>query len=616
MDIESANQKKQRKKQALVGKNGSGHEQSLRQQAEAKLLAWEELQPKIVDPENIRLLVHELRLHQLELEIQNEELRRSQEELAASKASYMDLYDFAPVGYLTVNKAGIILEANHTAASLLRVAPGTLAKQPIFRFIVPDDQDIFYHRHKASFATDEQQTCKLRLLRTDCKPFWARMESGPAREDGDGLKVCRMVLIDISDGVRSAVEKTHLEAQDRQLQKAESLGRMAGAIAHHFNNILTVVMGNLDLAMREVAKGTSTYQSLESATKAAGRAADLSGSMLTYLGQTLAKHEPLDLSEVCRISLHKLLAVVPKKVDVKVEFPSSGPVIKASDHQIRQVLKNLMANAWEALEDETGTLHLTIKTMSRAEIPLTRRFPLDWQPQDGRYACLEVTDTGCGIDENDIEKIFDPFFTQKFLGRGLGLPIVLGIVRAHYGAVTVTSKVGYGTVIQALFPVFAEEIPQSHDNWIKIPEIAEGGTVLIVDDEPTILEIAQAALTNLGFAVLVAKDGFEAVEVFRQHQQSISCVLCDLVMPGMDGWETLSVLRQLAPGIVVILSSGYDQDKVMAGDHSEWPQFFLSKPYGLSGLYEAITQALLASNKKAGFVHSSVAVPIGGREIV
>ncbi|MFH0780807.1 MAG: response regulator [Pseudomonadota bacterium] len=597
MDIKASNQKKQEKKNPLVGNRDSGHAQSLRQQAEAKLLAWEELLPRVVDPENIRLLVHELRLHQLELEIQNEELRRSQEELAASKAGYMDLYDFAPVGYLTVNKAGIILEANHTAASLLRVPPGTLVKQPFFRFILPDDQDVYYHRHKASFAADEPQTCKLRLLRTDRQPFWARLESGSVRNDKQGSQVCRMVLVDIGDGMRLAAEKNHLETQDRQLQKAECLGRMAGAIAHHFNNILTVVMGNLDLSMAEVTRGSNAYQYLESAMKATGRAADLSGSMLTYLGQTLGKHEVLDLSAICRTSLHKLLADIPKTVDVKVDFPFSGPIIKASAHQISQVLRNLMTNGWESLEDEKGTLHLAITTMDRAEILAMHSFPLDWQPEDCRYACLEVTDSGCGIDENDLEKVFDPFFTQKFLGRGLGLPVVLGIVRAHYGSVTVTSKVGYGTVIRLFFPVFAGEISRLEDDWTKIPEIGEGGTVLIVDDDPTVQEIAKAALISLGFTVLVAQDGSEAVEVFRQHQQAICCVLCDLVMPGMDGWETLSALRQLAPGIAVILSSGYDQDKVMVGDHSEWPQLFLGKPYDVSKLHAAIKQAL-ANNRK------------------
>jgi PAS domain S-box-containing protein len=591
MDIKSANKTKSPKKSTVVGKNGSGQGQSLRKQAEENLRSREKLQP-MVDPEDIQRFVHELRVHQVELEIQNEELRRSQEELAASQNRYLDLYDFAPVGYLTVNKAGIIVEANHTAAALLRVAPGTLIGQPIFRFIVSEDQDIYYLRHKASFATNEPQTCKMRLLRTDGKPFWARLECGPVRNDKQGSKVCRMVLIDIGDGVRMAAQRTHLEIQDRQLQKAESLGRMAGAIAHHFNNILTVVLGNLDLAMNEVAIESNAYQSLEGAKKAAGRAAELSGSMLTYLGQTLGKRQPLDLSEVCRTGLNRLKPGIPKQVELQVDFPAAGPIVKANAHQLRQLLKNLLTNGWEALSSGQGTVHLAVTTRSPADIPVNNRFPLDWQPEDCRYACLKVTDSGSGIDEKDLEKIFDPFFTRKFLGRGLGLPIVLGIVRAHYGVVTVTSTIDRGSELQVFLPIFAGDLFPTLEQAMKVPEIVEGGTLLVVDDEPMLLEIAQSALASLGFTVLTAKDGLEALEVFRQHRASIRCVLCDLVMPGIDGWETLTALRQIAPDIPVILSSGYDQDEVMSGDHDEWPQFFLGKPYDLAGLREAIQKAI------------------------
>ncbi len=446
--------KNQPNKFCIVDKIVSAHEQSLRKQAEAKLLAWEQLQLKVVDLESIRQIAHELLIHQIEMEMQNEELRRYQEDLEVSRARYMDLYDFAPVGYLIVNKAGIILEANHTATTLLGVAPGSLVKQPFSRFILPDDQDIYYLCYKASFETTKPQTCKLRLLRTDRLPFWARLESASAQESEQGLNVCRLVLIDICDGMRLAAEHTQLATQERQLQKAESLDCMAGAIAHNFNNMLAVVMGNLELALLELPEGSNIYEKLISAFKAASRAAELSGSMLTYLGRTLSKQEPLDLSEVCRKSLYQLQAGMPKVMDLKIDFPPSGPTIKANANQIQDVLKNIMVNAREALGDEQSTFQLTITTERLADIHITHRFPLDWRPQDCLYACLEMTDAGCGIEEKDIEKVFDPFFTKKFIGRGLGLPLVLGIIRAHQGAVTVASKVGDGTTIKVCFPVF------------------------------------------------------------------------------------------------------------------------------------------------------------------
>ena len=246
-------------------------------------------------------------------------------------------------------------------------------------------------------------------------------------------------------------------------------------------------------------------------------------------------------------------------------------------------------------EDGIG---LTVKTVSHADIPASKRFPIDWQPQEIAYACLEVTDTGCGIADKDIEKIFDPFFSTKFTGRGLGLPVVLGIVKAHSGAVTVESKPGRGSIFRVFLPVSAEEIPRQPDKADPVSEIEESGTVLLVEDEEQVRKMARIMLTHLGFTVLEAKDGVEAVEVFQQHQNEIRCVLSDLTMPRMDGWDTLAALRKLSPDIPVILSSGYDEAQVMANEHTELPNAFLGKPYQLKELRETIRRTL-ADKKKA-----------------
>ena len=820
--------------------------QSLRNRAEEKLRTRDDLQPEALGPEETRRLLHELRVHQIELEMQNEELRRSQEEREASRVRYVELYDFAPVGYITVSEQGLIREANLTAATLLGMARGALVRQPLTRFILPEDQDIHYHLRRQLFENGEPQIRELRLLRTDSPPFWARLEATAARDGENGPPVYRVVMSDITEpkraeealrkseenfrrsfddsplGVRivnvegatiyanraildiygcgsieelkstpvakrytpaslaehqirrekrrrgeyvpseyeinivrkdgevrhlqvfrkeilwdgemqfqviyqditaskqaeealrqseeafrslfddhaavkvvidpdtgailtanhaavafygwsretlaqmnvqqintlplgevkeamrdardrkrthfefqhrladgsvrdvevfssgvtihghgylhsiihditdrkqAEAEKAKLEAQYRQLQKTESLGRMAGAIAHNFNNLLGAVLGNLELAMLDLPRGSDVGGKLTGAIKAARKASEVSGLMLTYLGQTPGRHEPLDLSEACRRSLPMLRAAMPKEVDLEVDLPSPGPTIKANAHQLQQVLTNLATNAWESFGEGRGAIHLTVKTVSPADIPATRRYPLDWQPQDNLYACLEVTDAGCGIEEKDIERLFDPFFTSKFTGRGLGLSVVLGIVRAHYGAVTVESEADRGSVLRVFLPVSAEAVPRPPEKAAQAPEIEEGGTVLLVEDEQMVRDMAKAMLTHLGFAVLEAKDGIEAVEVFRQHKDAISCVLCDLTMPRMDGWETLAALRKLAPGIPVILTSGYDQAQVMAGDHPEWPQAFLGKPYRLTGLCDAIRQTL---EKKQG----------------
>jgi len=323
----------------------------------------------------------------------------------------------------------------------------------------------------------------------------------------------------------------------------------------------------------------------------------MGGLMLTSLGQTSGKREPLDLSETCRQVLSKLRTVMPANVVIETDLASPGPVINANANTIQQVMTNLATNAWEAFGESRGAIHLNVKTVSNAEIPASHRFPIDWQPQDHAYACLEVADADGGIAGNAIEKLFDPFFSTKFAGRGLGLPVVLGIVKAHGGAVTVESEPGRGSKFRVFLPVSAEEVTMKPDKAPQPLAMEEGGTVLLVEDDSAVRDAAAAMIKHLGFSVIEAMDGVDAVELFRQRRNEISCVLCDLTMPRMNGWETLTALRKLAPGIPVILASGYDEAQVMEGDHPELPQAFLGKPYKYKGLRDAINQALFSKRK-------------------
>ena len=272
-------------------------------------------------------------------------------------------------------------------------------------------------------------------------------------------------IFDITERKLAEAEREKLEAQNRQLQKAESLDRMAGAIAHHFNNQLCVVIGNLELAMMNKLSGTSGLDKfLTAAMKSADKAAEMSGLMLTYLGQTYNEQDPLDLSGTCRLSLRILGAATPKNVVINNDLPSPGPTVEANENQIKQVLTNLVTNAWEAMGDGRGAIHLTVKTVSPADIPASHRFPVEWKPQENDYACLEVADTGCGIADKDIDKLFDPFYSSKFTGRGLGLPVVLGFVRAHSGVVTVESESGKGSIFKVFLPVSAEEVSRQPES--------------------------------------------------------------------------------------------------------------------------------------------------------
>ena len=432
---------------------------------------------------------------------------------------------------------------------------------------------------------------------------WAHLRSTPRQLPG-GATLWDGFEIDITSRKHAEAEKAILENQNRQLQKAESLGRMAGAIAHYFNNQLGAVIGNLELAMMDLPQGGRPHAKVTAAMIASNRSAEMSGLMLTYLGQSFDKREPLDLSDACRRSLTMLQAIMPGNVVLDIDFPSLGPVIMANVTQIQQVLANLATNAWESIGESRGTVHLRIKTVSTVNITAVQRFPLDWQPMYNSYACIEVTDAGGGIDDSEIEKIFDPFFTSNATGRGMGLAVVLGIVRAHSGVITVESELDRGSSFRVFFPISGEEVLRQPEkvgdakdiliSAVSPIEMEGGGTILLVEDEEMVREVAAAMLKRLGYSVLEAKDGVEALEVFRQHQSEIRCVLSDLTMPRMNGWETLTALRKLAPDIPVILASGYDKAQVMAGDHPELPQAFLGKPYKLKGLSDAISQALVS----------------------
>lgn len=405
------------------------------------------------------------------------------------------------------------------------------------------------------------------------------------------LNIVTKLEAQLIDYQRTLEEKSKLEELNRQLQKTESLHRMAGAIAHHFNNKLGIVIGNLELALDDTPREAETIQPLSEAMQGALKAAEVSGLMLTYLGQTTGKHVEVDLVQLCRRSLPLLQAAAPKDVIFKVDLPSPGPILHGNINQMQQVLTNIISNSWEAIGTGRGTISLTVRRVAPSEISTANRLPIDWQVQNVLYACMEISDSGCGIGENDIEKIFDPFYSTKFTGRGLGLPVALGIVKAHGGCITLESQVGTGSTFRVYFP----EVVAPQQTETAVAELAArpgGGTVLLVEDDEMMRNMVATMLGRLGFTVLPAGDGREALQLFQQCSQDIRVVLCDLSMPYMDGWETLVALRRIRPDIPVILASGYDEAQVISGDHPELPQAFLHKPYRKILLEEALARAL------------------------
>jgi len=400
-----------------------------------------------LSPEDTGKILHDLREHQSELELRNEELARAKVALEAAGTRYADLYDQVPVGYCSLDGQGRITEANPRFAALLGTDRAMLLGRPLSGFILPSDRGLFDRLGDPLMESDSPRSCELRMVTARAVVFWALLECQVVGKNSAD-RVVRLVVADVS-------ERRKMEAKNRQLQKAESLGRMAGAIAHLFNNQLQVMMGSLDL-LGELPPGVDFNRCLTCGKQATERAAEVSRLLMVYLGKGAVDREPRFLSGLCRESLVSVQCLRPENVTLEVALPTPGPVISAHPELIQQVIVNLVTNAWEAISPGQGSVCLTLRICASADIPSAHRFPVDWQVQDPEYACLEVADTGVGILETDIEKLFDPFFTTKFTGRGLGLPVTLGIVQTHGAVVVVKSKRGEGSVFQIYFPLLRD----------------------------------------------------------------------------------------------------------------------------------------------------------------
>jgi len=538
---------------------------------------------KTPDSTDLTRLIDDIQVFQVELELQNEELRSSLEELEKSRTRFSRLFDMAPAGYVVLDESGMILQMNQTLTDMLKIRPDALMGKPFSRFISPEDQKIFLSRFQAFYRHPEDKTLEVRLVHDNRTICHARLQGGfipfetePGKPDVDrfclivtditqskkaenDLKkyardlternkelkclysisrlisdsdlsmddimtqaiqfltdafqyphhVCGRItlsgkkfttprfqktdrhlfqeirlknevigLIDIygskempmtgntlfleeekemidSVALRlgHALERFQAENRIRHLQKSESLGRMAGAMAHHYNNLLTSVMGNLEMAMQDLPKNSGVAENLEQAMQAADRISKLGATMLAYLGQTPTSRKRLDLSEICRHTASSAMEDIPSWILLETNYSVPGPVIQADAGEIHQILKILISNAKEAIGDRPGTIRLSIHQAFQEKIPAAQRYPVDFHPGRTEFACIRIQDTGPGIPDKNIEKIFDPFYSTKFTGRGLGLPIALGTVKSLGGCITVTAFPGSGTVFQIFLPV-------------------------------------------------------------------------------------------------------------------------------------------------------------------
>ncbi|MDB6167089.1 MAG: hypothetical protein JWQ83_2229 [Lacunisphaera sp.] len=373
-------------------------------------------------------------------------------------------------------------------------------------------------------------------------------------------------------------------------QKLESLGVLAGGIAHDFNNLLTVVLANTALAREFPGDGAELAGRLAQIETAARRAADLCRQMLAYAGKGNFVVGRVDLGKLVRDTAQLLEVSLSKKARLSLTLGENLPAVEADASQLQQVVMNLVINASEALGERPGEIRL-VTSRSRPQ-PVAGGMVHAFGPPDADGVCLEITDTGQGMDAATLARIFDPFFTTKFAGRGLGLAAVLGIVRACQGTLAVSSGPGRGTTFRLFLPAVPGDAAGSTPPVpMPAPRVA-GGTVLVADDEAAVRSAAVAMLKHHGYATMEAANGSEAVEKFRASPQGFKAVLLDLTMPGLNGAEVLREIRALNPAVCVLMMSGFSPQEVLSRLPGLGPVTILHKPFTIPELLDRLDEAI------------------------
>ncbi|MFT5367888.1 MAG: two-component system cell cycle sensor histidine kinase/response regulator CckA [Candidatus Latescibacterota bacterium] len=552
---------------------------NLRKQAERKIAprlgSVSEL--AALSAEETQRLLHELQVHQIELEMQNEELQRAQNELETSRDRYSDLYDFAPVAYFTIGEKDTIEEANLTGATLLGVERHTLIGQSLSRFVLPEHQDTFYLHRKQILETGESQRCEIEMITAMGTKFFGELKSLIVTERGTSKNRYRVAISDITQRVVAEKEiiKTH---------NLESLGLLAGGIAHDFNNVLTGIFANIQMLQLTLDKDAPGYHYVTDAWDATLKTRDLTAQLLTFATGGTPLKEIASIEELIKRTTQ--LSLSGSKTRPAYHFSENLFAADIDVSQIGQVIQNLVINANQAMPSG-GILNISADNV---------RFATEnaYGLKAGAYVKVTFTDQGVGMSEEIVKHIFDPYFTTKQAGHGLGLSIVYSIVSRHEGHIAVRSKVDTGTTFELFLPASEEKTVALVTKEKTLPT----GTskILIMDDEDIICTTIGRILRKLGYVVDTASDGHEALQAYQASVDAGSpyhIVIMDLTIPGgMGGEETIQQLHQKHPEARGIVTSGYANNPVMTDYKKYGFRGRVNKPMDLGVLTKTIEDVL------------------------
>lgn len=506
--------------------------------------------------------------------------RRTMRDLLAHWASIVRASDDAIIG-MTVE--GEVLSWNRGAEKVTGYTADEIRGQSVELLVPPDRLE--NHRDMLARARSGGSVVN-QEARVVCKDDTERIVSftlSPIVSRDGQVQALSFIGRDIT-------ERKRLETRMRQAQKLESLGILAGGVAHDFNNLLTGVLGNASLALMDLPEDSPAVYSVEKIQESARHAAELAAQMLAYSGKGQLSLEPIHLSRLVEEMKGLIEAAAGPLVTVELDLEPDLPTLLGDPAQIKQTILNLVTNASEAIGDAEGI----IRVEARAACPdadfFTRAY-LQGQTDAENYALLRFSDTGCGMDAETAEQVFDPFFSTKFTGRGLGLAALLGIVRGHNGSVRVESNPGEGSTFEILFPADGQETDERPPSKPKHTG-APSRTIMIVDDQDSVREVAGQMLEKIGYETLCVPNGKEAVQLLAEHGDRVAAVLLDMTMPGMEGPEALERLRQVQPGVPVLVASGYNESEIGDRFGQQKPDGFLKKPFTPERLREALSGLL------------------------
>ncbi|RMF43649.1 MAG: response regulator [Deltaproteobacteria bacterium] len=521
--------------------------------------------------------------------------RHSEARLQQRDADFRKLIEASPIPMRVTRLGGEVIYVNRQFTELLGYRREDIpTMEDWFEAAYPDPN---YRAQVARFWHDQVEKNTRFGQPIELREWKVRCKNGREREIVFGhtqlTELGVTTLFDVTSRNRAVRERQAFEQKVQQAQKLESLGLLAGGIAHDFNNLLMGVLGCADVVKNRLPGDSPLAQPVELIISSAERAADLTAQMLAYSGRGKFVIEPVDLNQIVSEMGQLLRTVISKDAELAVELSEAPVSVKADTTQLRQVIMNLITNASDALEGQSG--HIRVRTERiEADPALLAMGVIEEDLAPGPYALIEVSDTGIGMDAETRSRIFDPFFTSKFAGRGLGLAAVLGIIRGHRGTILIDSEPGKGSRFRILLPLCDEDLTVASDSASRTDTdlASRAGTVLIIDDDATVTRTSRMLLEAHGFDVLTASDGKAGLELARGNLDRIGLVLLDLTMPGMKGEEVFTRLRQMAPRLKVVLSSGYTEQEAIDHMGAQAPDAFLHKPYDGERLLQAITRAV------------------------